>query len=159
MSDTPQVVKLFNGNRLTFKRKQFAKEYVKNGGNGTQAALKVYDTKSPNVANNIASENLQVPIVAQTIEELASSVGVNSNGILKNINRLAVQEPEKVTADTVLKANIELAKILRMYPDKKSTHVRLDVKAKFKEMDFNQAKKTYESLQGEIQELTTEPEG
>jgi len=132
--------------RITFKEKEFAKAYVRNRGNGTQAALEVYDTKDPNTASQIATDNLDKTRVLETIEQIASTKGISSSSILDSFNELASTHPEKVTAEAKLKATIELAKILRLYPDKKSTHVRLDVKGKIKEMDYNQAKKEYESL-------------
>ena len=43
----------------TVKEKKFVQAYIENGGNATQAALKVYDTSSYNSAHVIASENLR----------------------------------------------------------------------------------------------------
>ena len=40
--------------RLTQKQRNFADEYLENGGNGTQAALSAYTTTSYNTANQIA---------------------------------------------------------------------------------------------------------
>ena len=51
---------------LTKKQKGFVRDYVKTG-NGTQSALKHYDTKNENVARSIASENLTKPAVAKAI--------------------------------------------------------------------------------------------
>lgn len=56
--------------RLTKKQKGFVKEYLESG-NGTQAALKVYDTDSPNTAKAIASENLTKPNVKAYLEDKA----------------------------------------------------------------------------------------
>ena len=42
---------------LTLKQKRFLKEYFKTG-NGTQSALKIYNTDDPRAASVIASENL-----------------------------------------------------------------------------------------------------
>ncbi len=41
--------------KLKQKQKAFIAEYVANGRNGVQAALKVYDTSDYNTANQIAS--------------------------------------------------------------------------------------------------------
>lgn len=63
--------------RLTLKQEAFVKEYVANGGNGTQAALKVYDINSDNpasIAKSIASENLTIPHVQSALERLKDSV-------------------------------------------------------------------------------------
>lgn len=56
--------------RLTKKQKDFAKAYLETG-NGTQSALKAYDTTDPNTANQIALDNLQKPTVKQYLESKA----------------------------------------------------------------------------------------
>lgn len=43
----------------TPKEKRFAKEYIRNGGNATQAALAVYDTTSYKSASRIGTENTE----------------------------------------------------------------------------------------------------
>lgn len=54
--------------RLTKKEKGFVKDYLETG-NGTQSALKNYDTEDENTAAVIASENLRKPKIAALIEE------------------------------------------------------------------------------------------
>ena len=54
---------------LTIKQQKFIKEYIASDGNGTQSALKAYNTTDNNVAHNIASENLQKPTVREAIEK------------------------------------------------------------------------------------------
>lgn len=54
--------------RLTKKEMGFVKDYLETG-NGTQAALKNYDTESENTAAAIASENLRKPKIQKLIEE------------------------------------------------------------------------------------------
>lgn len=49
------------------KQEAFATEYIANGGNGTKAALAVYDTDNPRTAAAIASENLTKPNVIEAI--------------------------------------------------------------------------------------------
>ena len=55
-------------NKLTKKQKGFIEDYLKTGI-GVQAALKNYDTENYNVANVIAVENLQKPIIIQAMAE------------------------------------------------------------------------------------------
>lgn len=45
--------------KLTIKQARFFEEWLKNGGNGTQAAMKVYDTTEYASAGQIAYENLR----------------------------------------------------------------------------------------------------
>ena len=53
--------------KLTKKQAGFVKDYLETG-NGTQAALKNYDTTKPEVANAIAVENLQKPSIQAYLE-------------------------------------------------------------------------------------------
>lgn len=148
----PHVVRL----KPTWKERRFAEEYVKNGGVGTTAALQVYDTDNYKTASSISSENLEKPRVIETIEQIAANQGITADKILSNFNKIAVVEPEKVTAEAIIKANIEMAKILRLYPDKKTTHVRLDVKSKLKEMNFTEAKNAYQAMHQDNKEFLSE---
>lgn len=54
--------------KLTKKQKGFVKDYVETG-NGTQAALKNYDTENPLVAASIATENLTKPYIVKAIAD------------------------------------------------------------------------------------------
>lgn len=56
---------------LTKKEHGFVKDYLETG-NGTQAALKNYDTEDPNTAGVIAHENLRKPKIARLIREALS---------------------------------------------------------------------------------------
>ena len=57
-------------NRLTKKEKGFAKDYL-DTGNGTQSALKNYDTDNENVAGSIASQNLRKLKIREYIDSHA----------------------------------------------------------------------------------------
>lgn len=56
--------------KLTKKEKDFADAYIETG-NGTQSALKAYDTDSPNVASAIAVGNLRKQRVQEYLEDKA----------------------------------------------------------------------------------------
>lgn len=60
-------------NNLTKKQKDFIREYAETG-NGTQSALKAYDTDSESVANAIAVENLQKPMIQNAIKSIADAI-------------------------------------------------------------------------------------
>jgi len=53
---------------LTPKQDKFLKRYIETG-NGTQAALEVYNTVSENTAAQIASENLRKPSILEKFRE------------------------------------------------------------------------------------------
>ena len=102
----------------TIKQRKFAKEYVKSG-NGTQAALKHYDTKSPEVAAVIATENLSKPNVRELIDGYADKA-------IKQIQTLAeTAENESVR----LKANIDQADRAGYVAIAKSVNMNVEVEA------------------------------
>ena len=72
--------------KLKQKQKAFIAEYVENGGNGVQAALKVYDTEDYNTANQIARDNLQKPTIMREIEKQMNDTGLTVKKALNAIN-------------------------------------------------------------------------
>lgn len=71
--------------RLTTKQKAFAEEYIRNGGNGTQAALKTYETEDYKTAQNISSENLSKPIIIEELVKTARRLGVTEEKIVSPV--------------------------------------------------------------------------
>ncbi len=72
--------------KLKQKQKAFIAEYVANGGNGVQAALRVYDTEDYNTANQIARDNLQKPTIMREIEKQMSDTGLTVKKAINAIN-------------------------------------------------------------------------
>lgn len=56
--------------KLTRKQEKFVKEFI-DTGNGTQSALKAYDTTDEVTAGSIAWENLRKPQIQQAIQDSA----------------------------------------------------------------------------------------
>ena len=69
----------------TPKQQRFSAEYVDNGGNGVQAALKTYNTDDYNTANQIAIENLQKPIISREIDRLMKKADLKPEHALRAI--------------------------------------------------------------------------
>lgn len=61
---------------ITKKQKIFADEYL-DTGNGTQSALKAYNTNDYNTASVISSENLEKPKIIRYLEDNAGAVASN----------------------------------------------------------------------------------
>lgn len=87
----------------TLKEKRFVKEYIENGGNGTQAALKVYDTVRYDSAQRIGSENtskLNIPDLFEkygvTDELLVTKL---KNGLSATKVVTSYTEPDKIVED------------------------------------------------------------
>ena len=66
---------------ITIKQLKFTEEYLKTG-NGTQSALKVYNTTSTKTARSLASENISKPNVRALIEQF-------SHGAIKRMDDLS----------------------------------------------------------------------
>lgn len=128
------------GDKLTLKQRQFVKEYVSNKGNGTRAALAVYDTDSPVVAQNLASENLLKPLIAEGIEAELEKAGLTDSKISENLSSIANLSPEKpVSATEIIRAN-ELALKIKGRLNKTTTKVSYSVTERLTGSNFNELK-------------------
>lgn len=108
--------------KLRPKQKRFCEEYVKNGGNGAQAARDAgYDCESDKAYRNIASENLAKPSIQAYIKEIQPED--NSIASLAEIQQfrtriLRGEEKDQFGLDAALadrqKAAADLEKALRI---------------------------------------------
>lgn len=71
--------------KLTEKEQNFVKELANNGGNGTQAALKAYDTNDPASAASIASRKAKKPAVQSALEKELESQNITIERAIKPI--------------------------------------------------------------------------
>ena len=112
---------------LTIKQQRFVKHYIANGGNGTQAALEAYDTDNENTAANIASTNVRIPKVKQSIQDDLAAENVHTRRLAAKLNKALDAERTVQTADgqvlgkaedwpTILRAVDITAKLLALYP-------------------------------------------
>jgi len=124
--------------RPSLKQRKFAIDYVKTG-NATQAALNNYDTTNRKTAQRIGSQNLEKPEVQNLLEEALKKSNITFDRVLDSFNDMAEREPDKISSDTVLKANIERAKLLKMYPERVQ-------KYESKSISVNINSKTYDDL-------------
>ena len=84
--------------KLTPKQVKFVEEYAKNGGNGTQAALKAYDVKDEKVASVVAAENLAKPSIRTITEQFFPPE--KTQEITANLHKLATSaEDQKIQVD------------------------------------------------------------
>lgn len=80
--------------KLTKKQKAFADEVIETG-NGTQSALKTYDTEDYSTAGMIASENLKKPKIIEYIESHAPGAMLR----IVEISKTAKNEAVKLSAN------------------------------------------------------------
>lgn len=73
---------------LTIKQSRFCEEYIKNGGNGTQAYLTAYDSNSPTSAQIEASRLLDREDIQEYIKKLRKPIE-------KAVMRKVLNEREK----------------------------------------------------------------
>lgn len=111
---------------LTPKQSKWVAEYAKNGGNATQAALKVYDTDDYNTAHAIGSENLQKPTIRQQALAALERNGVTLDKISRVVaDALDAEVDGKPKHDTRLNAARTAATLYRL--GEKENNVEINV--------------------------------
>lgn len=115
---------------LTLKQRQFVKKYLENGGNGTRAALAVYNTKDSHTAHQIAYENLRKPAVFRQIEASLERVGLSDESIAEMLREsIEAGLGVKATNADTLRGIEMLLKLKGYYPIQKSAHLRVNLGA------------------------------
>ena len=103
--------------KLTKKQKGFADDYL-DTGNGTQSALKNYDTESSKTASVIAAENLVKPNVIAYLEE-------NADGAASRIVELS----KSADMETVrLNANKDILDRAGYKPPERNINMNVNIK-------------------------------
>lgn len=131
-------------NKITMKQKDFAKKAVELK-NSTEAAMQVYACKNRDVAANIASRLHKNPKVKAEIESVLEANGVKEEIVAKkfseamNANATATHEGQVYQSDipdhTIrLKAAVESAKMLDMYPPTRSESRTLNIDLELENM-------------------------
>lgn len=146
--------------KLTTKQTVFVREIIK-GSNATQAALAAYQTNNVNSAKVIGSKLLTNVNVQEVINESLRSEGLAPSVLAKNIGNLANSIPERVSGETVLKANVELLKIQGAYPNKKVTIQRdfmAEMRAKWDNMSIEELKEELDEIRATNAELLADIE-
>ncbi len=101
------------GKKLSLKQKRFADEYLKEA-NGTQSALKAYETTDHVTAGAIAYENLRKPQIQNYIARILKVKDLKPELILETL----LQELNSPDAVIRLKAAELLGKHLKLFTDK-----------------------------------------
>lgn len=100
----------------TYKQQEFAREYVNNKGNGTQAALKVYDAYDSMTASAIAHENLKKPLVKQAIEVFKRETKeLADEGLQEAIAQARREVSESTDPKVIAKARDFLLEAVRLF--------------------------------------------
>jgi len=74
--------------KLTIKQRKFISQYIKNGGNATQAVLKTYPNISYDNAGNYGHELIKKPHIARTIITTLERRGLTEDFAAKKLKKL-----------------------------------------------------------------------
>jgi phage terminase small subunit len=112
--------------KLTPKQKAFVREYKKNGGNGTQAAIKA--GYSENTADVIATENLRKPSIREALEKeekkLQEKYEYTIDDMVRELDDVKMKADAEQNRQAQIKA-IELkGKAFGLFVDKQETTVK-----------------------------------
>lgn len=143
--------------KLTRKQLAFVKRLLA-GESATQAALATYNAKNKKIAASIAHENLNKPDIKSFIAIALSSQGLSVSALVSNIGNIATSIPEKISGETKLKANIELLKLMGVYPDKRGNIATSSFQSKFQSLTYDEAKIQLKQLELEMKELVADIE-
>ena len=131
--------------RLTPKQEAFVAEYVRNGGNAKQAAIKAYPDQNENSAAQQGWQNLQKLELAKAIRDEFSRQGVTLEKALKPIVK-GLEAKTKTGSDDIVKQLMAHDRWLKASTiDKNDTGLQLNIEnAKgieitFKNMGANHA--------------------
>ena len=127
--------------RLTVKQRQFVEKYVANSGNGTRAAMAVYNTGSEHTAHQIAYENLRKPAVVRSIELALERAGLNDDSVSELLREATVAGlGNKATNADTLRGIDMLLKLKDAYPTQKTAHLRVgvDVNEKYENLSYKE---------------------
>lgn len=143
-----------NGLTPTLKQKQFAREYVANGGNATQAVLQTYNADYNN-SKVIASHNLDKPAVIQEIDKILTQLNMNTDSWVADRLKKAVDSgiEGKATVKDALQAMNMILKVNSSYPVNKSMKMNISLKGKLTEENTSQVIETVKSLSVKSTEL------
>lgn len=103
--------------KLTWKEKEFAKSYVKNKGNATEAALEVYNVKDRKSANKVGYTIANKPKIQKEIAQIMDEAGLSREKVIELVKRATVagigEQPRNSDA---LRGLEMLTKLHDLYP-------------------------------------------
>ena len=142
---------------MTLKQKLFVKEYLNNGGNGTGAAMSVYNTKDPNVAHSIAVDNLRSPTVKAEIQEALESVGLDLISISKLLKKATTSGlGQKATNSDSLRGIELMLKLQNAYPTQRTSHLRVNLRQELEKMTYQDLIKKHQETTKEIENILSD---
>lgn len=141
------------GRLPTLKQRMFAQKWVENRGNGTQAALQVYDADYDN-ASAIAHENIRKPAVLNEIKKCMTRAGLTLESLSEyGKQALVAGLGEKATNSDAIRMLETFFKLWGVYPDKRSLKLNYSFKETNKNQDIPDLVKQLNILQEKTSKL------
>lgn len=140
----------------TLKQKAFVKKFIENKGNGTLAAMDVYDVKNYNTAHAISSENLQKPTIQREIEQALERTGLNDEYISELLREATVAGiGQKATNSDTLRGIEMMLKVKGAFPDRmhKSAHLRIDYRQELEKKSVKEIEEELRRVEAKTREL------
>lgn len=145
--------------RLTLKQRQFVTHYIEKGGNGTKAAMAVYDTNDPHTAHQIAYENLRKPAVVKSIELSLERAGLDDNSVSELLREATIAGlGSKATNADTLRGIDMILKLKDSYPTQKTAHLRVDMREKYEKMDYDELLKELSDIRKTTEKILEDSE-
>ncbi len=100
--------------RLTLKQQRFAKAYVKNHGNATQAVRDSYpDIKTESARSTIANKLItQCPNVVQEVERIMQHQGLTVDKLTKTLDKLVTNGEAPSEQNKAIRTSLELLQLI-----------------------------------------------
>ncbi len=131
--------------KLSLRQEGFVKKYIENNGNGTQAALEVYNVKNDNSAAVTASRLLRNVNIQQRIRESLQATGLTPESISEYLKKAIVSGlGERAT-------NADSLRGLDLYAKLTGAYDRQDVEQSYK---ITLSKLNSKELKMELEKIT-----
>lgn len=142
--------------RLTYKQKRFAENYVASKGNATQAVKLVYDPTTDKTVSSIVHDNLRKPHIQEYIQKLLKGSGMDDQTItdsMKTILQAGISKKSlrKASAKDATRILDMALRIRDLYPSKK-----IEQRSATLTLTKDLNAMTGEQLQVYLENLTTE---
>ena len=121
---------------LTIKEKKYITEYVKNNGNGTQAAINAFNHKNVQSAGVMSTRLLKKDKVKKGIEEILNRSGLDLQSISSPLQSIVHSEIKDVKPADILRALDMTYKLHNAYPASKSISARFNITKKYEDMKY-----------------------
>lgn len=138
--------------RLSLKQRSFIKKYIQTG-NATEEALQSYSTKKRGNAQTLGSQTLDIPAVQDALEQALKKNNITLDNVTSEVADLAFTKDVRPTVETKLRANVELLKLLKAYPEKINRSYSVSIKTQLATKDFKELLELHKQKTQELHDI------